>query len=486
MLIEKKNIPYPKQNRNEENENFLKWCFNNGVEGRDIWSKFSYQSANSGDPINLIGSNLEQLNLQGIYLAGAKLGGVNFFRTNLTGANLVAANLVGANLTEALLIHANLSEVDFFKTNLTNTNFTNAYLKNAYFKDAKISDTIFEKADTEGTNIGIDIHDNIDSHLDSPKEKIPTVETQVSIENIHPDELSPKKEDVSEPFVNNEEKFINELHGFIQIKGKIFDKDIDLRDMAFYSKKILTIIDNSFQSNNSDTKVLQSRFKVTLGVRENETLNLNLILNFGMRLTPLLLNRQTQVWNTASVVVETIKDLGACFNNDDINNLETFITTKSTVELVANNKSITIPISTYKIMLKICDDLQDLNNKIVSNEVSSIILNEKVLLSLESITQINNGIHIFNCLKLYQINSIYQAQIEVFELNTRTNTGNAVMYKTNFHDALIPNTIPFSIENEEIATLLNSMQNNTIVINFKPIVENLINKKILKRIILIR
>lgn len=488
MLIEKKNIPYPKQNNCEENEKFLKWCFNNGIEGRDIWSKFSYKSDTSNNPINLIGSNLERLNLQGIYLAGAKLGGSNFFRTNLTGSNLVGANLVGANLTEALLVHANLSEVDFFKTNLTNTNFTNSYLKNAYFKDAILSNTIFEKADTEGTNIGHDInHQKINEEVVTPKQEEQISTNEILEESGNSYNPTIKKEIIQEHLINiDNENFVNELHGFIQLKGKIFDKDMDLRDIAFYSKKILTIIDNSFQANNSETKGLKSKFKVTLGSLEDDTLNLNLVLNFGMRLTPLLLNRQTQVWNTASDVIEKIKDLGQCFNNDDINNLQTINNTNSTVELIANNKIITIPIPIYKIMLNICDDLQDLNNKIVSNEVSSIILNEKTLLSFESISQINNGIHIFNCLKLYQINSIYQAQIEVFELNTKTNSGNAIMYKTNFHDALIPDTIPFIIENEQLSTLLNSMQNNTIVVNFKPIVENLINKKILKRIILIR
>lgn len=479
MVIEKRSIPYPKQNNCQENELFLKWCFNNGLEGRDIWSNFSYKSNNSDNPINLIGSNLEHLNLQGIYLAGAKLGSANLFATNLTGANLVGANLVGANLTEALFVHANLSEVDFFKTNLTNTNFTNAYLKNAYFKDAKLSDTIFEKADTEGTNIELE---SIANENKNKKEVIK--ETQTITNNLYTYEKESKKEIVQEP-EDNDEEHRNELHGFIQLKGKIFTNDIDLRDMAFYSKKILTIIDNSFQSN-IENKALKSKFRVTVGKLENQTLNLNLILNFGMRLTPLLLNRQTQVWNTASNVVDTIKDLGRCFNNDDISSIQTFTSSSTSIELVANNKSITIPIATYKIMLKICDDLQDLNNKIVSNEVNAIILNENVLLSTETITQINNGIQVFNCLKTYQIDAVYQAQIEVFELNTLTNSGNAVMYKSNFHDALIPQTIPFDIENEQISTLLNSMQKNPIVVNFKPIIENLVNKKVLKRIILTR
>lgn len=486
MLIEKKNIPFPKENNCEENERFLKWCFNNGIEGRDIWSNFSYKSNNNDKNLNLIGANLEGLNLQGIYLAGAKLGSANLEKTNFTSANLLGANLIGANLIGASFANANLSEVDFFKTNLTNTNFTNAYLKNAYFKDAKISDTIFEKADLEGTNIESQItKQNISNQTKTTQEEesIEKYKNNTDTLKVYNFDKKIKEPEVIKP---KNDEFINEIHGFIQLKGNIFTKDMDLRDISFYSIKILNIIDNSFQVNSIDNKALKNRFKVTLGKLSEQTLNLNLILNFGMRLTPLLLNRQTQIWNTASDVIKYIKDLGVCFNDEDLNSIQINIIQNSHLEISANNKIINIPTQIYKIMSNICEDLYELNDKIVTNDVSSIILNEKILLEFDSVKKINNGLHIFNSIKEYQINNIYQAQIEIYEINTLNNSGKAIMSKTNFHDALIPETIPFVIENELLSTLFNSMQKNQIVVNFKPVIEILANKKMLKSIILTR
>ena len=326
MSIEKNSIPYPSSNTTLENELFLKWCFDNGADGRDMWSAFAYKSQQS-EPINLIGASLEELNLQGIYLSGVKLGGANLSKTILSSANLFEANLVGANLTQTNLSHANLNEADFFKANLTNTNFTNAYLKNAYFKDAVISDTIFEKADLEGTQL-----DLTPQHSEEMQDKTSRIEEEVLILNsklmINDKEFDINKQDDSSLCLGVNTG--SEIHGTVELRGNVFHKNIDLRDINFYTNKISNILKHAFNATNTG-KLLKNNFNISLGVIEQNLLSLNLNLDFGIKLPPLLLNRQMQIWNIASVVIGTLKKLGDNFFNTDLLKFTTTDTVKDNI-----------------------------------------------------------------------------------------------------------------------------------------------------------
>ena len=483
MSIEKKSIPYPNTNTSEQNEKFLKWCFNNGNEGKDLWSKFAFKSQ-SNEPINLIGAALDNLNLQGIYLPGVKLGGANLSGSILTSANLFESNLVGANLSQTQLSHANLNEADFFKANLTNTNFTNAYLKNAYFKDAKIADTIFDKADLEGTHI--DLNNELkNEEQDSTTNQNPHKSTEEK-EFIINNEQDKYKPSLNNKLSNNqnEENFVSEIHASIELRGDIFHKNIDLRDINFFTNKISNILRNTFNITNT-SKVLKNNFNISLGKVEQNVLSLNLTLDFGIKLPPLLLNKQMEIWNVASVVIDTLKNLGEKFNNSELLKIYNDDTLKEDI-IISNNegKEFIIQNHIYKIIHNTLEDIAQLNSKINSKELEHILLNKKELISTETFEHIDKGIDIFNKIKEHQINDTYQAHIEVFEYNTKTKQGIAIVHNINYKNAVIYEETYFEVDNEEEDKIIESMQKNIILVNFKPIIENFGNKKLLKKMIL--
>ncbi len=479
MSIEKNSIPYPVSNSSEENETFLKWCFNNGNEGKDLWSKFAYNSRNN-EPINLIGSNLENLNLQGIYLAGVKLGGSNLSNSIFTSANLFEANLVGANLTNTKLAHANLNEADFFKANLTNTNFTNAYLKNAYFKDAKMKDTIFEKADLEGTNLDLDEKQNL-VETNKVQEEIQSKEDIVindNKNNQYPSNLSNKIID------NNEDNFVSEIRGSVELIGNMFQKNINLKDINFFTNKISNILRQTFNVTNT-SKILKNNFNISLGNIEENILNLNLNLNFGIKLPPLVLAKQMQIWDIVANVIDTLKLLGEFYNCKEILKISNSSSIKDDI-IISNKeqKQFIIENYIYKIIYNTLNDISELNSKIYNNELEYLILNDKELISTKNYKYIYKGIDIFIKIKEHQITDIFQAQIEVFEFNTITNRGKAIIYKANYKNATILEHTEFEVENESISNIIQSMNKTPILVNFKPIIENLGNKKLLKKMIL--
>jgi len=488
MSIEKKSIPYPNANTASENEVFLKWCFDNGADGRDMWSTFAYKSQQN-EPINLIGASLEELNLQGIYLSGVKLGGVNLSKSILSSANLFEANLVGANLTQTNLSHANLNEADFFKANLTNTNFTNAYLKNAYFKGAIISDTIFEKADLEGTHLNL-TPKTTEETIPTPPEITEEVLISDAKLRVHDKEFIINKEENTKSLYNNisnKQENINsgsEIHGSVELRGNVFHKNIDLRDINFFTNKISNILRHTFNATNT-SKLLKNNFNISLGHIEENMLNLNLNLDFGIKLPPLLLNRQMQIWNVASVVIDTLKELGSSFNNNEILKIANGDTIKDDI-IIKNEeeKEFIIENYIYKIIHNTLDDIKDLNTKIHNNDLDYIILNDKKLMSADTYEYVYKGIDIFNKIKQHQIKDTYQAQIEVFEFNTLTNNGKAIIYQVNFKNATIFEQTEFEVENESLEKILHSMNKNTILVNFRPIIENYGNKKVVKKMIL--
>jgi len=488
MSIEKKSIPYPNANTASENEVFLKWCFDNGADGRDMWSTFAYKSQQN-EPINLIGASLEELNLQGIYLSGVKLGGVNLSKSILSSANLFEANLVGANLTQTNLSHANLNEADFFKANLTNTNFTNAYLKNAYFKGAIISDTIFEKADLEGTHLNL-TPKTMEETIPTPPEITEEVLISDAKLRVHDKEFIINKEENTKSLYNNisnKQENINsgsEIHGSVELRGNVFHKNIDLRDINFFTNKISNILRHTFNATNT-SKLLKNNFNISLGHIEENMLNLNLNLDFGIKLPPLLLNRQMQIWNVASVVIDTLKELGSSFNNNEILKIANGDTIKDDI-IIKNEeeKEFIIENYIYKIIHNTLDDIKDLNTKIHNNDLDYIILNDKKLMSADTYEYVYKGIDIFNKIKQHQIKDTYQAQIEVFEFNTLTNNGKAIIYQVNFKNATIFEQTEFEVENESLEKILHSMNKNTILVNFRPIIENYGNKKVVKKMIL--
>jgi len=481
MSIDKKSIPYPTTNTTLENEKFLKWCFDNGNEGKDLWSKFAYKSQIT-EPINLIGANLEELNLQGIYLSGVKLGGSNLKKTILSSANLFEANLVGANLTQANLSHANLNEADFFKADLSNTNFTNAYLKNAYFKDATITDTIFEKADLEGTNIDVTeiVSKNSTNEITNHKKRLKDQDEEFTIDT------KKHSSTIQNQIITNTVKdgLGSEIHGYIELGGDIFHANIDLRDINFFTNKISNILKHIFNITNT-SKILKNNFNISLGRIEKNILNLNLNLDFGIKLPPLLLNKQMQIWNIASIVIETLKNLGENFEESELLNILNTNTLKEDV-IISNHegKQVSIENNIYNIIYNTLNDIHELNSKIYNNELDYIILNDKKLMSKETLNFIHKGINIFNKIKEHKVQDIFQAQIEVYEFNTLSNTGKAIVYQANYKNATIFEKMDFEVENESIEKILSSMKKISILVNFKPIIENFGNKRLLKKMIL--
>jgi|GEM_PF-5486881 len=485
MSIEKKSIPYPTTNNSKENEIFLKWCFTNGNEGKDLWSTFAYKSQHE-EPINLIEADLNGLNLQGIYLSGVKLGSANLHNALLTSANLFEANLIGADLTQANLSHANLNEADFFKANLTNTNFTNAYLKNAYLKEVIISDTIFDKADLEGTLL--DPATNKKNELQEKSSSQPMKEKKV-IDAYNNEFVINKTQD--EGLLNtltletqDEVTSGSEIHGYVELQGKIFHKNIDLRDINFFTNKISNILRHTFNATNT-SKLLKNNFNISLGKIEENLLNLNLNLDFGMKLPPLLLNRQMQIWNIANIVIETLKQLGQNFESSEPLKITNTDSSRADVIVVnKNNKQYTIENHIYKIIHNTLEDIKELNLKILNKELNYIKLNGKKLMKEESVDFIFKGIDIFTKIKEQHLNDVYQAQIEVIEFNTQTNAGVARVFQANFKNSTIFEETPFELENESLEKILDSMRKKTILVNFRPIIENFGNKQLVKKMIL--
>lgn len=276
----------------------------------------------------------------------------------------------------------------------------------------------------------------------------------------------------------------------IKFDGTIFEQGFDLRDISFLSKKISNILDKSYLSctgNYTKSKDLRKKYKLTTKNIKHSSLELELLLDFGLALSPILSTEPLTVSEIMIKAIEKTIELGKKYKKDDkpYHNAEKSTITHITLEINGDNNNVNIPNSVYNGMLHMDSDLKDIAGKINKDELNSLEINENEVINKNNLKYLEQGIKHIEELKEEMLDVIYSAKIKVYEFNKQNLTGKAFIVSIDKLIAIeckeiVDLDIPSSMEDE----IINSLVGNSIDIKFKPIIENQVSKRILKKMIL--
>ncbi len=270
----------------------------------------------------------------------------------------------------------------------------------------------------------------------------------------------------------------------IEFKGKIFENDLDLRDIVFFGKKISNITDRAYSAYTGKNNDLKNKYKIITKEIKHASLDFQILLDYGGALAPILMEHHTTVWSTASLAIDTIAEMGKLFKKGK--NVTLYIENSSITNLVITdgNVNISMPIPAYQTMLNIDNDIKELNKKISNGEVSSFSVNKKSFMTVDTIDDINKGIEYIQTLKEETVEELFKAELSIYEFNKNSMTGKAILGKNNLFGIETKETVDLDIPENCINSILTSMSGDKILVNFEAIVENIVSKKSLKRIVI--
>ncbi|MBF7065783.1 hypothetical protein [Aliarcobacter butzleri] len=270
----------------------------------------------------------------------------------------------------------------------------------------------------------------------------------------------------------------------IKFQGKIFQNELDLRDIAFFGKKISNITDKAYSAYTGKSNDLKNKYKIITKEIKHASLDFQLLLDYGIALTPVLMEHHTTVWNTASLAIDMIAKMGEIFGKGK--NVTISLENSSITNLVITNGDVTIsmPIPAYQTMLNIDNDIKELNKKVSNGEISSFSVNERKFMSIDTVDNINKGLEYIETLKEETISELFKAELSIYEFNKNTMTGKAILGKNNLFGIETKDNVDLDIPENCIDKILSSMSGDKILVNFEAIIENIVSRKILKRIII--
>lgn len=270
----------------------------------------------------------------------------------------------------------------------------------------------------------------------------------------------------------------------IEFNGKIFENELDLRDIAFFGKKIANITDKAYGAYTGKNNDLKNKYKIITKEIKHASLDFQLVLDYGTALTPVLMEYHTTVWNIASLAIDMISKIGEIFGKEK--NVTISLHNSSITNLVITNGdvNITMPIPVYQTMLNIDNDIKELNKKIYNGEISSFSVNQKKFMFMDNVDNINNGLEHIETLKEETINELFKAELSIYEFNKNTMTGKAILGKNNLFGIETKDNVDLDIPEKCIDKILSSISGDKILVNFEAIIENIVSRKILKRIII--
>ncbi len=270
----------------------------------------------------------------------------------------------------------------------------------------------------------------------------------------------------------------------IKFQGKIFDDNLDLRDIAFFSKKISNITDKAYSAYTGKNSDLKDKYKIITKNINHSCIELDLLLDYGLAISPVLMESHTTVLETAYKAIEAIAKLGDTFKKDDKVSLNAENSTLTTV-VVGNNNNVTfnIPAPAYQAMLNMDGDIKDINKKIQSGDIKNFIANDNIYMDSNNSASISRGLDFVNQLKEEVLKDIYKAELAIYEFNKNSLTGKARIISHNMFGIEVKENIDLHIPDNCIDDVINAMSKEKISVSFEPIIENIISKKTLKKII---
>lgn len=67
----------------------------------------------------------------------------------------------------------------------------------------------------------------------------------------------------------------------IEFKGKVFENELDLRDIAFFGKKIANITDKAYSAYTGKNNDLKNKYKIITKEIKHASLDFQLLLDYG-------------------------------------------------------------------------------------------------------------------------------------------------------------------------------------------------------------
>ncbi len=270
----------------------------------------------------------------------------------------------------------------------------------------------------------------------------------------------------------------------VKFKGKIFENVLDLRDIVFLGKKISNITDKAYSAYTGNNSDIKNKYQIITKEINHASLDFQLLLDYGAFITPLLMDNHTTVLNTITLAIDMIQKIGKTFSKDksiSINNKNSTITDS----IITNGDvNIIMPIPAYTTMLGIDKDVKDINKKISLHHIDNFSINNKIFLNSESIDYVNKGLELIENLKEERLNTLYKAELSIYECNKNSMTGKAILGKNDLFGIETKDTIDLDIPHDCMKYIIHSMSGDKILVEFEAVIENVISKKILKRIII--
>ena len=271
----------------------------------------------------------------------------------------------------------------------------------------------------------------------------------------------------------------------LTFKGQIFDENLDLRDIAFFSTKTVNILDKSYKALTGNNQNVRSKFHIHTQQVKHSSLELQMVLDYGLALTPILMEHPLTVWEVFQKTVEYIQVLKEFLSETKGKHMNiTIENSPGAVVLVAENQnigSISIPAPVYQAMLNTDREINEINKKIEQGNLSAVLADNKPIMNVETYESINQGLEVVEYLKKEQMDSEHRAEIEVFEFNKSTMKGKALFINTDLFGIEKPDRIDFALSSEVLVDdILDSMRGEKIVVIFRPLLENLYDKKVFK------
>jgi len=277
----------------------------------------------------------------------------------------------------------------------------------------------------------------------------------------------------------------------IKFDGKLFETDLDLRDITFFSRKVSNIIDKSYlgctgkYTKNND---LRKKYSIQTKKIKHSSLFFELLIDYGQYLAPVLMSQPLTIPDIIEIAINTIKDLGNKAPTEKskvtINATNSTIYT-AIIDIEGGKNNIEIPLPVYNSMLQIDSDIKDISNKFEKEEISLFSFNDKDIITRKDIKDINIGLKHIEKLKEEKIDVPSKAEVIVQEFNKLNMTGKAQIVNIDLwgveHREIVDIEIPITFENQ----IINSLRGEKLILNFLPIIENQISKKVLKKMLIV-
>ena len=269
-----------------------------------------------------------------------------------------------------------------------------------------------------------------------------------------------------------------------------FDGNIstDLRDIAFATTKISKILNRAgYAITSSKEKLDHQQFQLQAKIEKG-----SLIIDIAIFLSSLYPEMFSySLKETFVKVLEFAKILSGLYEQIETEQSANIVQEIKNEEgnmtvILGNNNSfnINIPEPVYRTAMASDKEISAINKKILDGEIKALQVDKDIKMDASTAPDIQKGLQVIDYLKNMPIEEIHKAEIEVYEYNKKKFTGKAYLKNTDLFGIKKGKTIDFYFTNITIESeLIKSLQENkTLLVDYKPIISDMVEFKELKKI----